>query len=248
MNIHDLIQAEADDLTREFEGHDPWAFTRRLAERIADGERPSPARSAARSERTPAAPRPAGNGRPARRGVTEAAGAAGRAELRRDLQHLCVAVASEASPDALASFIETCDETAALAFGCLLYGLGNRPAAEFWWGFAHGAEDKLAAHLLAVHHAGSGHAAEADLWKHQAQELEVEQLPDGLEALSLEDAAATARALTAELDTPTRDALRELEFLTTPVPPPVPGPMPERRVSRGRSPRRRTPIGAGQQK
>ncbi|MET8566236.1 hypothetical protein ABZV75_38870 [Streptomyces flaveolus] len=50
------------------------------------------------------------------------------------------------------------------AFGCLLYSLDKRESATYWWRFAAGAGDALAAHLLAAHHAATGPNADSRAW------------------------------------------------------------------------------------
>ncbi|UDM05522.1 hypothetical protein [Streptomyces longhuiensis] len=48
---------------------------------------------------------------------------------------------------------ELYESDGARTFACMLYLLGRRHSAVFWWGFAAGADDPLAAHLLATHYA-----------------------------------------------------------------------------------------------
>ncbi|MFE6498242.1 hypothetical protein [Streptomyces sp. NPDC057748] len=54
--------------------------------------------------------------------------------------------------------------TGACAFACLLYILGRRDSALYWWRFAAGAENALAAHVLALYHAANGTGPEARVW------------------------------------------------------------------------------------
>ncbi|MET9497411.1 hypothetical protein [Streptomyces sp. NPDC006552] len=49
--------------------------------------------------------------------------------------------------------LELYERDGARTFACMLYLLGRRHSAVFWWGFAAGADDALAAHLLATHYA-----------------------------------------------------------------------------------------------
>ncbi|GAO10458.1 hypothetical protein TPA0598_07_01820 [Streptomyces lydicamycinicus] len=56
MTIEDILQAEADEVGSVLADHDPEAFTRRLAERIAEAERQTP--PPARPRPGPGAPRP----------------------------------------------------------------------------------------------------------------------------------------------------------------------------------------------
>lgn len=73
--------------------------------------------------------------------------------------------------DTLAAFAADYDEAGARTFGCLLYSLDKRESALYWWRFAAGAGDPLAAHLLAAHHAAIGPTTEARAWRALAQML-----------------------------------------------------------------------------
>ncbi|PVC80424.1 hypothetical protein DBP19_36675 [Streptomyces sp. CS090A] len=66
--------------------------------------------------------------------------------------------------DTLAAFAADYDEAGARTFGCLLYSLDKRESATYWWRFAAGAGDPLAAHLLAAHHAATGPTADSRAW------------------------------------------------------------------------------------
>ncbi|MFF3598013.1 hypothetical protein [Kitasatospora indigofera] len=255
MNLHDLLQSEADDLKRDFQDHDPTAFTRRLAQRIADGEGSPSARALPRSDRAPATARrqaPAAR-EDHRRPLPETliSAGAGRGDLHRDLVHLCRCVVTQADLGELAGFVPACDEAAATAFGCLLYGIGRIREAVFWWRFAAGAGDCLAVHCLAVHYAVDGTEDEAEFWRtratddqarywrEQAEDSEPVQLPAAVTiTTTTDDPVDVARSLTEELED--NDALKD--FVQPPPTPPIPLPYPAAagsRLVRGKASRRR---------
>ncbi|WP_432029862.1 hypothetical protein [Streptomyces sp. 1222.5] len=77
---------------------------------------------------------------------------------------LCSTVLNSADIDTLDAFAADYDAAGARTFGCLLYSLDKRESATYWWRFAAGAGDALAAHLLAAHHAATGPNADARAW------------------------------------------------------------------------------------
>ncbi|MFB7600806.1 hypothetical protein [Streptomyces sp. NPDC056160] len=77
---------------------------------------------------------------------------------------LCNTVLRSTEIDTLAAFAADYDEAGARTFGCLLYSLDKRESATYWWRFAAGAGDALAAHLLAAHHAATGPSADSRAW------------------------------------------------------------------------------------
>ncbi|OKK08170.1 hypothetical protein AMK26_03875 [Streptomyces sp. CB03234] len=77
---------------------------------------------------------------------------------------LCSTVLRSAEIDTLAAFAADYDEAGARTFGCLLYSLDKRESAMYWWRFAAGAGDPLAAHLLAAHHAATGPSTDSRAW------------------------------------------------------------------------------------
>ncbi|MBV6699099.1 hypothetical protein [Kitasatospora aureofaciens] len=158
MNLTDLLQADSAGLDQEFRDHDPAAFTRRLAERLASGRPPPAGRE--RIVRPPAA----------RRAGERRAGAR-RAELRRDLRHLCGGVAGTVDPGELALDLELAEKAALRTLGCLLYGMGRTADGVFWWRIAAEFGDQLAVHCLAVHYAAEGQDGDAARWAVQAQDL-----------------------------------------------------------------------------
>lgn len=97
-------------------------------------------------------------------GVTPAA-------LLAHVRRLCEVVLRSKDVERLTSFREDYDEAGARTYGCLLYTLGKRESALYWWRFAAGAEDPLAAHLLASHHAAVGLTPDARVWRAFARML-----------------------------------------------------------------------------
>ncbi|MER6611175.1 hypothetical protein ABT282_36175 [Streptomyces sp. NPDC000927] len=81
------------------------------------------------------------------------------------LRHLCETILSaENAATLMAAFDHDYDATGACTFACLLYILGRRDSALYWWRFAAGAENALAAHVLALYHAANGTLPEARVW------------------------------------------------------------------------------------
>ncbi|MET9957302.1 hypothetical protein ABZ135_37900, partial [Streptomyces sp. NPDC006339] len=96
---------------------------------------------------------------------------ASRAVVLAYVQVLCENVLRSNDVDTLADFAADYDETGARTFACLLYRLDRRDSALYWWRFAAGAGDPLAAHLLAAHHAAVGQNPDARVWRASAQML-----------------------------------------------------------------------------
>jgi hypothetical protein len=59
----------------------------------------------------------------------------------------------------------------ALVFGALLYAVGKRDAAQFWWQFAAGGGNYTSASCLSLLHRSLGEFADADAWRRQAEAL-----------------------------------------------------------------------------
>ncbi|NXY94451.1 hypothetical protein HYE82_08605 [Streptomyces sp. BR123] len=87
------------------------------------------------------------------------------------VRRLCEVVLASKDVERLSSFGQDYDEAGARTYACLLYTLGQHSGALYWWRFAAGAGDALAAHLLASHHAAVGLAPEARVWRAFAQML-----------------------------------------------------------------------------
>ncbi|MET8751379.1 hypothetical protein ABZW32_14960 [Streptomyces sp. NPDC004667] len=87
------------------------------------------------------------------------------------VRRLCEVVLASKDVDRLHSFDKDYDQAGARTYACLLYTLGQLGAALYWWRFAAGAGDALAAHLLAAHHAAVGRTPDARVWRAFAQML-----------------------------------------------------------------------------
>ncbi|MGW7586635.1 hypothetical protein ACWGKU_33445 [Kitasatospora sp. NPDC054768] len=184
------LAAEADRLEQKYADHDTEAFTRRLARRIAEESATPPTElepdwttpidQSAASRPTPLRPpRPSRPPRPTRRsmrrrrailrGTVHAAALPGRprasTNLAGELTRLCEDVLKSDQILTLADFVEDYDDVGARTFACLLYALGKIDSALYWWKFAAGAGDGLAAHCLAVHHAALGTPTDARVWR-----------------------------------------------------------------------------------
>ncbi|MEU8922939.1 hypothetical protein AB0D10_18680 [Kitasatospora sp. NPDC048545] len=240
--VGDLLRAHSAELEREFGDHDPVAFTRRLAERLAAARRPAPT-VRERPARPPAAARPphapasgsspgvglgpgagpgpgpwpgwgsAPGGLPGAgslSGAGQSPWAGGRAELRRDLRHLCAGVAGAVTPGELALDLELAEKTAFRTLGCLLYGMGRTADGVFWWRIAAQYGDQLAVHCLAVHYTAEGERRDAARWAAQAQDLSAPgRLPDLAQEVRPGGAAELARVLSERYDGEILLTLRE---------------------------------------
>ncbi|MFJ1562589.1 hypothetical protein [Streptomyces mirabilis] len=188
--LEDLLRAEAQALHDQYDGHDTDDFMRRLAVRIAqDAARPPRVTRAvlAPAPRPPQLPPPAAAPAPSR--PTETRPRTRRGLRRRPtpiltqdpattptavvdhVRRLCEMVLRSNDIDSLADFAAHYDPRGARTFACLLYTLDRRESALYWWRFAAGGEDPLAAHLLAAHHAAVGVSPDARLWRTQARML-----------------------------------------------------------------------------
>ncbi|MFB7764252.1 hypothetical protein [Streptomyces xiamenensis] len=165
--LDDILRDEAAALAAAVADHDEEAFTLRLAARIAaEHSTAPPATGRARPDTRPPHPRPAGR-RAGRSRYLPACPEPDTAPASAfaDVQQLCELVLRSADIERLAAFAQDYDEAGARTFGCLLYRLNRRESALYWWRFAAGAEDELAAHLLASHHAAVGCAPHARVWR-----------------------------------------------------------------------------------
>jgi hypothetical protein len=61
------------------------------------------------------------------------------------------------------------DSDGALVFACLLHISGREDAARFWWQFAAGLGNRMAAYCLHLHHRSYGEMRDAGYWRAQAQ-------------------------------------------------------------------------------
>ncbi|MFJ5726202.1 hypothetical protein [Streptomyces sp. NPDC093149] len=81
------------------------------------------------------------------------------------VRSLCESVLCSNDIDTLLAFDTYYDQAGARTFACLLYSIDHHESALYWWGFAAGAGDPLAAHLLAAHHAAVGSPPDARVWR-----------------------------------------------------------------------------------
>lgn len=194
--LEETLRAEAQALHDMLSTHDTADFMRRLAIRVAeDAARPprvrnGSSRTAAEPEDTPEATGPAAAPpsftpqtqrstrpharRPLRRRptpiVTYDPGSHPKAVLAH-VQGVCDTVLRSADVHRLMAFDINCDQAGARTFACLLYTIDRRESALYWWGFAAGAGDPLAAHLLAAYHAAVGSVTDARVWRASARHL-----------------------------------------------------------------------------
>ncbi|RDG37831.1 hypothetical protein DVH02_12595 [Streptomyces corynorhini] len=87
------------------------------------------------------------------------------------IRRLCDTVLRSDDVHALLAFDTDYDRAGARTFACLLYTIDRRESALYWWRFAAGAGDPLAAHLLAAHHAAVGSVPDARVWRAFARML-----------------------------------------------------------------------------
>jgi len=181
MSLEERFRAERGRLDQEYRDFDDVAFLRRLARRIEDGTDEDWLRGFDFPEEipervvlqappgSPGARRPKRRaGRRGRRGPRNAwivqRGTAPRDELAR----LCGDILRR-DLSTVADFCEDYDATGARTFACLQYLSGRVDAAVYWWGFATGAEDALAAHCLALHATCQGQHTLTRLWNTYAR-------------------------------------------------------------------------------
>lgn len=89
-------------------------------------------------------------------------------ETTRDLRVLCeVVVTRPRSLDHLGRFLDTRlpEPDGARVLGCLLFLAGCEDSARFWWQYAAGAGDPIAAYSLCLHHRAAGELEDADWWR-----------------------------------------------------------------------------------
>ncbi|MFE2943336.1 hypothetical protein ACFXKG_30430 [Streptomyces sp. NPDC059255] len=174
--LEETLRAEAQVLHDMLGTHDTGDFMSRLATRIAqDAARPP----RVRSESGPAAPPPSFTAQPQRSThpryrrqprrrptpiVTSDASAHPSAVLAH-VRQLCDTVLRSDDVHALTAFDTDYDQAGARTFACLLYTIDRRESALYWWRFAAGAGDPLAAHLLAAYHAAVGSVPDARVWR-----------------------------------------------------------------------------------
>lgn len=177
--IEEVLAAQEHVLQDMLTIHDTEDFMRRLAGRIEQEVKPAPRRA------DPLSPSPSFTSqshrstRPATRklrrrptSVISADPAVQPTAVRDHVGRLCETVLRADNVGTLmAAFDTSYDEAGARAFACLLYLIGRTESSLYWWRFAAGAGDALAAHLLAAHHAAAGTDLEARIWHVHARLL-----------------------------------------------------------------------------
>ncbi|MEE1943272.1 hypothetical protein V1L54_28360 [Streptomyces sp. TRM 70361] len=174
--LEEVLQQEAAELRRQLADHDPDAFMQRLAARIAESVNQEPEKldadppvrsTAARAGRAPTPVRPLTRRCRRRRSIPPRTDdtTATPATVLAEVQRLCDLVLRSNEVDRLVDFVTDYDQAGARTFACLLYTLNRCESALYWWRFAAGAGDELAAHLLATHHAAVGYHPDARLWR-----------------------------------------------------------------------------------
>ncbi|MEV8311834.1 hypothetical protein AB0P36_32030 [Streptomyces flavidovirens] len=192
--IEETLRAEAQVLHDMISTHDTDDFMQRLAVRIAqDAARPprvqtGPSPQPADEEDEPAgpvAPPPSYKAtlqRSTRPRIRRALRRRPTPIITRDpaahpaavldyVRRTCESVLRSDEIDTLLAFDSDYDQAGARTFACLLYTLDRCESALYWWRFAAGAGDPLAAHLLAAHHAGADCVRDARLWRTFARML-----------------------------------------------------------------------------
>ncbi|MET8289890.1 hypothetical protein ABZV80_32385 [Streptomyces sp. NPDC005132] len=189
-DIEEVLRAEARAVEDMLRTHDTDDFMRRLAHRITNQATSAPRVRRAATDETgwridtvpvhpPAQPpnalrhdpvRPRSR-RARRRGPTPITGRSPQSDPRATRAYL-LDVCETVLCDTDDTRFDLYDCDGARTFACMLYLLGRRASAVFWWGFAAGAEDPLAAHLLATHYAiDDTSVKQARVWRWHARLL-----------------------------------------------------------------------------
>jgi hypothetical protein len=96
---------------------------------------------------------------------------------RRQLDLIAARVLNTPQAAASLSRLEITDHVepeGAVVFACLLYLVGREEGAEFWWKFAAGGGDYIAAQCLALHSERNA-GPDAEHWREEAESLFVQQ-------------------------------------------------------------------------
>ncbi|GAB2607113.1 hypothetical protein GCM10027168_44940 [Streptomyces capparidis] len=186
MSFEDALNQQGQALQRRMAGWDMEAFLHRLEERIiaeapACEEPPAaeigePARHPNPDGRapTPARPRPRTGEARRHRVLRAVAHRAVAVRLSDDeqLHRLCQdAIAVQEGTDLLEQFIATFNPHGARIFACMLYLADRAEHALFWWRFACGGEDGLAAYCLTLHSRAIGDTHQMKAWSTAACDL-----------------------------------------------------------------------------
>ena len=177
--IEEALTAQEQVLRDMLTTHDTDDFMRRLAARIEQEAKPAPRRADPLSPSPSFTPQRHRSTRPAIHKLRRRPGpviptdlAVQPGAVRDHVGRLCETVLRADDVGVLmAAFDASYDEVGARVFACLLYLIGRTESALYWWRFAAGAGDALAAHLLAGHHAAAGTVLEARIWHAHARLL-----------------------------------------------------------------------------
>ncbi|MFB7275294.1 hypothetical protein [Streptomyces sp. NPDC056244] len=190
--LEETLRAEAQVLHDMLGTHDTGDFMRRLAIRITQdasrpprvGTAPSAPATTADPEDADEAPGPAAPPRSFGAQPQRSTRPRIRRHLRRrpaplvaadpaahpsavfaHVRRLCDTVLRSDDVHTLLAFDSDYDQAGARTFACLLYTIDRHESALYWWRFAAGAGDPLAAHLLAAYHAAVGSVPDARVWR-----------------------------------------------------------------------------------
>ncbi|MGW2107632.1 hypothetical protein [Streptomyces sp. NPDC001948] len=175
--LEETLRAEAQVLRDMLSTYDTDDFMRRLSTRIEQTPTRSQRVQTAPPDATVAPPsfdtQPHRSTRPAiRRGTRRrplpfvTSDSADRPTASLDhVRRLCETIlCTEGVTALMEAFDNDYDATGACAFACLLFILGRKDGALYWWRFAAGADHALSAHVLAVYHAATGPLTSARAW------------------------------------------------------------------------------------
>ncbi|MFI0260282.1 hypothetical protein ACH4OW_14770 [Streptomyces sp. NPDC017056] len=170
-SIEDVMNTERNQVQRELDAWDLEAFVAKLGQRIAVVQQ-QPRRQ--RHTKTPQPPRPA----PSRPTPSRPGRGNGPSILRPpvhsewELQRLCEDAVTVPEVRALLErFLIDFDPCGARVFACLLYLADRADHALFWWRFASGAEDGLAAYCMALHSSAVGEKRQLSTWTRYIRDL-----------------------------------------------------------------------------
>ncbi|MEV2255913.1 hypothetical protein AB0I94_36055 [Streptomyces sp. NPDC050147] len=178
--IEDVLRAEAQVLHDMVSTHDTEDFIRRLKQRI---ETTPPRTARVQNSSYRPAPTPARSAPPTQNGAAPPPRATRRVRRRRPtpivtsdpqvqasavldyVRRLCTTLLrANDFTSLIAAFDQTYDAAGARTFACLQYTRSRNETALYWWRFAAGSGDPLAAHLLAAHHSAHGSVSDARSW------------------------------------------------------------------------------------
>ncbi|MEU7151252.1 hypothetical protein AB0B79_05640 [Streptomyces sp. NPDC039022] len=170
MSIEDAMSTERTQLQRELDAWDLEAFVASLGRRIAEEHHP-------RRQRHTKPPHPPGPA-PSRPTPSRPGRGTGLPLLpppvhsERELQRLCEDAVTVPEVKALLErFLTDFDPSGARVFACLLYLADRADHALFWWRFASGAGDGLAAYCMALRSSAHGEKRQLSTWTRYIRDL-----------------------------------------------------------------------------